>query len=220
MKPGAKKICHLKSDRIDEQCLHRAAHIIRRGGVVVFPTHGLYGLGANALDGDALERVLRLKRRDRGKPLLSLVADMSALEQVARRPEGAARFLMQCLWPGGVTFVVAAGDKAHDSLTGGGGKIGVRIPGHPVAAALARAAGVPITGTSANLSGAGGCADIKALAPDLIHGADLILDAGPLAGGPGSTVVDICGSVPQVLREGRISEKQIMQCQRLYLRGR
>ncbi len=186
---------------------------------MVFPTHGLYGLGANALDAEAVERVFKLKRRDPSKPLLALIADMTSLRQVALPPDDAARHLMQSFWPGRVTFVIPAQRQTSDALTGGSGKIGVRIPGHPVAAALVAAVGGPVTGTSANLSGAGGCADIKDLASDLIQGADLILDAGPLAGGKGSTVVDMCSDSPVVLREGSVSKEKIMACHGQYLRS-
>ncbi len=209
MKP-IDKIVKIEAGRPDQNSIQRAAHVLQKGGMVVYPTSGLYGLGVSALDAQAMERVFRLKGRDRGKPLLALVADMPMLEKVARPPDNAVRHLMSVFWPGGVTFVIPARRQAHQALTGGAGNIGVRIPGHPVAAALVTAVGIPITGTSANLSGAGGCWDIENLPLELIAGVDLILDAGPLAGGPGSTVVDVSGEVPVVLREGRVAKKEIL----------
>ncbi len=204
-------------DRLTIDC---AAGIMDRGGVIVFPTLGLYGLGADALNPRAVQRIFDLKGRQRNKPLLVMVADMPGLEQAARRPSAAALHLMRHFWPGKVTFVLPARRGLPQALTGGSPKIGVRIPGHPVAAALVKTLGRPITGTSANLAGAGGCSDIKQLAPALAAGVDAILDAGPLTGGKGSSVVDLCGAVPEIIREGAVSAAAILAVFDQYRRSR
>jgi L-threonylcarbamoyladenylate synthase len=184
--------------------------MLRRGAVVVFPTRSLYGLGADAFNARAVERVFDLKGRNPAKPLLVLVDSLEMIERVARPLNALARHLMASFWPGQVTLVVPARDELPVGLTGGSGTIGVRQVAHPVAVALVAALGSPLTGTSANLSGAGGCAVVDRIAPVIRDAADLVLDAGPLAGGAGSTVVDVTGDAPVILREGVVAAAEIM----------
>ena len=117
---------------------------------------------------------------------------------------------MKRFWPGRVTLVFEASGKVPDYLMAGTGKIGIRLAGHPAAAALVAAVQGPVTGTSANLSGQPGCHRIEDLPPAVVEQLDLILDAGPLQGGHGSTVVDVSGNTPTVLREGAVSKNEIM----------
>jgi L-threonylcarbamoyladenylate synthase len=198
-------------DRPDPAVIETAAGILRRGGVVVFPTRCLYGLAADALNAAAVARVFALKHRPAANPLLVLVHDRSGVASLVRRVTPDADRLMQHFWPGLVTVVCAARESLPAGLTAGTGKIGIRVPSHPVAAALVKAAGVPLTGTSANLSGQAGCARVEALDPELAAGVDAVLDAGPLAGGPGSTVVDTTGEVPRVLRAGSVSARAVLR---------
>jgi len=117
---------------------------------------------------------------------------------------------MDQFWPGRVTLVFEAAGTLPHQLTAGTAKIGIRLPGHPVAAALVKSLGRPLTGTSANLSGRPGCRCIDDLDPQLIKQLDIVLDAGPLKGGTGSTVVDVTQDMPKILREGEISGKEIL----------
>ncbi|MGD8338381.1 MAG: Sua5/YciO/YrdC/YwlC family protein, partial [Desulfobacterales bacterium] len=119
--------------------------------------------------------------------------------------------LMDRFWPGQVTIVFKAIPILPTNLTAGTGKIGIRLAGHPVARALVSAFGRPITGTSANLSGQGGCHNVDELDAMLIEQLDLVLDAGPLEEGIGSTVVDITGAEPIVIREGVVSKQAILE---------
>ena len=209
MKPIA-DIIPVDSARPDAAVIARAAETIHTGGVVVFPTLGLYGLGADPFNPKAVQRVFEIKNRAAGKALLVLIADMSGLDRVARPPNVMARDLMRRFWPGRVTFVLTARKDLPVALTGNSGNIGVRLVAHPVAAALVRAVAAPLTGTSANISGAGGCPTVQQIDIELLSGVDLILDAGPLAGGPGSTVVDVTGEAPLILREGAIGADEIL----------
>jgi len=197
--------------RPDDAVIARAAQTIRSGGVVVFPTRGLYGLGADPFSPAAVQRIFKIKGRRAGKALLVLIADMNMLERVATTPNAMALDLMHRFWPGRVTFILGARKQLPAALTGTSGKIGVRLVAHPVAAALVRALDGPLTGTSANISGAGGCATIQAMDTRLLHDVDLVLDAGPLAGGPGSTVVDVTGRTPVILRQGAIASTTILE---------
>lgn len=201
----------------DQQLIETAAGLVRSGGVVVFPTAGLYGLGADAANAQAIERIIQLKGRDPGKPILVLIDHPSMIDQVATTVTPMALFLMERLWPGRVTFVVQAKPELPLGLTSGTGKVGVRRVAHPVAAALVRTLGTPLTGTSANLSGAGGCTDIAQLNEVLKDSVDLILDAGPLTGGAGSTIVDVTLAPPVILRQGVVPAQEILD---LYQRFR
>jgi L-threonylcarbamoyladenylate synthase len=208
LKPIA-KIVPVSAANPDEAAIDRAAQIIRGGGVVVFPTHGLYGLGADPFNTAAVERIFEIKGRQTRKALLVLIADMPALERVAMPAGAVALEAMHRFWPGRVTFVLRARKELPAALTGFGDKIGVRLVAHPVAAALVRAVGGPVTGTSANISGSGGCATVQVMDVALLTGVDLVLDAGSLAGGPGSTVIDVTGPTPLILREGAVPAEEI-----------
>ena len=210
MKP-IDKIVPVSAVRPDAAIITRAAQTIRSGGVVVFPTRGLYGLGADPFNPAAVERVFDIKGRKTRKALLVLIAEMSALKRVAMAPGAMALDMMRRFWPGRVTFVLQARKELPAALTGFGDKIGVRLVAHPVAAALVRAVGSPVTGTSANISGSDGCAAIEAMDARVLDGVDLVLDAGPLAGGPGSTVVDVTGRTPRIIREGAVPAIEILK---------
>lgn len=182
--------------------------MLGHGGVVVFPTTGLYGLGAHAYAAGAVDRVYRIKRRPLHMPLLVMVADPSDLHRLVRHIPDHARRLMD-LWPGGITFVFAAADTLPQNLTGGSGRIGVRIPAHPVARALVQAFGDPITATSANLSGHAAPAVVADIDPVVRRGVDLVLDAGRLAGGTGSTILDVTCRPFKIIREGAVTRQVI-----------
>jgi L-threonylcarbamoyladenylate synthase len=192
------------------ESIRAAAERIRSGGVVVLPTRCLYGLGANALDPDAVERVFEIKQRPKDKPIMVLVHEMSDVERFVQRIPPRARRIMEHFWPGGVTLVFDAAPGASPFLTAGTGRIGIRLCGHPVARALAKAAGGPVTGTSANLSGRPACDDISRLDPGIAAAVDLVLDAGPLEGGVGSTVVDVTGESIRILRDGVVPAARIL----------
>ena len=171
---------------------------------MVFPTLGLYGLGADPLNPEAVARIFTLKGRDPSKPLLVLIDHTEMMHRIALPVNPMARRLMERFWPGRITFVVQARSDLPAGLTAGTGKIGVRQAAHPVAAALVRAIGGPLIGTSANLSGVSGCATVGELDPAVVESVDWVLDAGTLSGAP-STVVDVTGDTPVILREGAVA---------------
>ena len=204
------KIHKINPENLDADIIQEAAGVIREGGVIAFPTRCLYGLGADAFNPEAVERIFKIKQRPAEKPILILIDDPVRLKRLVTTVSGTATAIMDRFWPGRVTLVFDAREDVPDYLTAGTGKIGIRLAGHPVAAALAKAIQGPITGTSANVSGRPGCHQIEGLEPEVTEQLDLILDAGPLQGGRGSTVVDVTGEVPRVLREGVVSEKEIL----------
>ncbi|MBR9980208.1 MAG: threonylcarbamoyl-AMP synthase [Desulfatitalea sp.] len=209
MKPIT-KIAVVDTARPDPETIRRAALLIRQGGVVVFPTLGLYGLGADPLNPEAVARIFTLKGRDPSKPLLVLIDHPDMMHRIALPVNPMARRLMERFWPGRITFVVQARPDLPPALTAGTGKIGVRQAAHPVAAALVRAVGNPLVGTSANLTGAGGCATVGELDPAVVESVDWVLDAGSLSGAP-STVVDVTDDTPVILREGAVLASVILE---------
>jgi L-threonylcarbamoyladenylate synthase len=198
-----------KTRRIDgrkprEEAILEAARIICSGGVVVFPTTSLYGLAADASNPEAVEKVFAIKQRPLDKPILILVPNLWDIQGLVQDIPLAAERIMTALWPGNLTLIFKAGSGLLPSLTAGTGKIGIRHPVYPVARFLVRAAGRPITATSANISGQTGCSQIADLDPAVSAAVDLILDAGPLKGGAGSTILDVSQDPPVLLREGSI----------------
>ncbi len=203
------KICRIDPARPDPVLIRRAARTMQSGGLIVFPTSGLYGLGADATSEAAIDRIFRAKRRISTKPILVLIKDAGQLDRLVTRLSDTARQLIRRHWPGGVTFVFDARRDLPSSLTAGTGKIGVRVPAHPVALALVASVDFPVTATSANLSGQRGCASVEDLPSRFTAQVDLVLNAGTLAGGKGSTVVDVTGKRPVILRPGRVPAEDI-----------
>ncbi|MBF0202889.1 MAG: threonylcarbamoyl-AMP synthase [Desulfamplus sp.] len=196
--------------------IQKAAAIINAGGVVVFPAKCLYGLAADALNPEAVERVFHIKQRPLTNPLLVLIDDVCQLDSLVMPVSDnigsfAAIALMERFWPGNITLVFHAAPNLPEALTAGTGKIGIRMPGHPVARALVRQVGRPITGTSANISGKPGCNQISQLDPEILSKVDMVLDHGILKGGMGSTVVDVTCAPVKIIRQGEIGSHDILK---------
>ena len=187
------------------ETLRLAADILRRGGLVAFPTESFYGLGADALDPRAVERVFRVKGRPESKPLLVLVDSIAMAEHLVQELPGETRALMARHWPGPLTLVLRAAAHVPDRLTAGTGTIGVRMPAHPVALALVRAAGRAVTAPSANPTDAPPPTTAVGVLRYFEDEVDLILDGGATAGGTGSTIADCTVWPPRVLRQGPVT---------------
>lgn len=190
--------------------LVRAAAILRAGGLVAFPTETVYGLGAHALDENAVRRIFEAKGRPLSSPLIVHVAAVEMAGRLAREWPRAADLLAQRFWPGPLTIIVAKQSSVPDLVTAGLPSVGIRIPAHPVARALLEAAGIPIAAPSANR--------FTELSPttaqhvrDGLAGAniDMILDGGPCAVGIESTVISLARPVPRILRPGMITQTEI-----------
>jgi L-threonylcarbamoyladenylate synthase len=186
------------------QDLGLAARVLQAGGLVAFPTETFYGLGANALDAEAVARVFRAKGRPADKPLLVLVESAERAALVAAEVPAPARRLIARYWPGPLTLVLRARPELPPSLTAGTGTIGVRVPGHRLARALVHAAGFPVTAPSANPHGAASPRTAAEVLAGLGTAVDLILDGGPTPGEAPSTVLDLTGVAPRILRAGAI----------------
>ena len=189
--------------------IQQAADAISQGHIIAFPTTSLYGLGADALNPDAVKKIFDLKQRDPGKPVLVLVKDRAALAPLVTAIPETAVPVMENFWPGQVTLVFNASKMVPPVLTAGTGKIGIRMPLHKVAQALVQASAHPITGTSANVSGDKGYARLSDFSAQIKNRLRLVLDAGPLRGGIGSTVVDVTTDPPRILRQGDVPAEDI-----------
>lgn len=196
----------------EHEIIKKAGKIITQKGVVIFPAQYFYGIAVDALDIDAVQKVFNLKKRALQNPLLALIKNRSQLEKLVDSIPDIAEKLIEEYWPGHVTIIFKANRQVvPDLITAKTGRIGLRMPLHPVAKALANAANRPITGTSANISGQPGCNKIDKISPDIIKKADLTLDAGELKTGLGSTVVDVTNGIPKILRQGQISKSEILK---------
>ena len=208
-KYAKKKIVVVDSTKPEPDIIKRAGKIIKNYGVVIFPAQCLYGVAVNALNQKTVKKVFDLKQRSLNNPILILIHDQSQLSDLVQAIPASAKKLMEAFWPGNLTIVFKAKKSIPRLLTANTGKIGVRIPAHPVARALVKCINVPITGTSANLSGQKGCSKPSELNQFIIGQADLILNAGRLKGGSGSSIVDVTSSKISILRAGVISAAKI-----------
>jgi L-threonylcarbamoyladenylate synthase len=203
------KIIHINPSKPHLGDIKTAAEVIKKGGILFFPTQCLYGLGADALNTEAIKKIFDIKQRPLFKPLSILIKNRDEIDKLVRYVPPAALHIMESFWPGRITIVFEAKDLLPTQLTAGTGKIGIRLPGHPVAAALLNALENPITGTSANITDTAACSQVSDLDPRVEKKLDLILDAGPLKGGAGSTVIDVTTDIPKIIREGAASSKDI-----------
>ena len=199
----------INPDIPDPIMVREAADLIEAGGVIVYPTTGLYGLGADAFNSKAVERIFKIKQRPADKPLLIMLNNSNELDRLVQHIPLPAASIMEHFWPGRITIVFEANATLPSILTAQSGRIGIRVPDHRVAFALVTALGIPITGTSANISGNAGCSRVADLDSRVVEHVDLILDAGALKGGPGSTVIDVTVVPPKILREGAITAREI-----------
>ena len=192
-----------------DQDIEKAATFLKAGGVVVFPTDTLYGLGTDVFSASALERLFTIKGRPAALALPVLVNSTEQVEMVAGFT-GIGRRLAEQFWPGPLSLVLPKLDRLPGLVTGGRDTVAVRMPHHPVPLALTQKLGGPVTGTSANLSGGPDLRSLDALQAQLGARVDYITRTGPPPQGTASTVVDVTGDCPQLIREGAIGLDSIL----------
>ncbi len=193
----------------DPAVIARAAEILRRGGLVAFPTETVYGLGADGLSPTALARLFEAKGRPATDPVILHIADLEALPQLAREVPPTAWTLARRFWPGPLTLVLPKQPIVPDLATASLPTVAIRMPAHPVALALIRAAGTPIAAPSANRFGHTSPTTAQHVLEDLANRIDLVLDAGPTSIGVESTVVDLTRPVPTILRPGGLPREAL-----------
>jgi len=189
--------------------LVQAAHVLNAGGLVAFPTETVYGLGARALDRDAVARIFAAKQRPSWDPVIVHVSTMVMAEELAASISPAAHRLMNAFWPGPLTLLLPRSGSVPDEVTAGRPLVGLRMPAHPVALALIRHTGLPIAAPSANLFGHTSPTTADHVLADLDGRIDAVLDAGPTLHGLESTVIDPTQSPMIIYRPGAITADQI-----------
>jgi L-threonylcarbamoyladenylate synthase len=194
----------------DAEKLAEAVWVLCDGGVVAFPTETFYGLGADARNETAVEKIFRIKGRNFRNPLSVIVANDREVIPLVEEIPAAAKILMQTFWPGPLTLVFRASSSVLPRLTADTGKIGIRISSHPLARLLAGGLGGPLTATSANLSGGPECSSADAVIRALGELPDAVIDGGETPGGAGSTILDVTVFPPRILREGAIPRSLIL----------
>ncbi len=195
-------VTRVNASRPDAAKIDDAALILKNGGLVAFPTETVYGLGANLLDKNAVRRLYKIKARPLNKPLTVHISDVKTVREMAGRIPAKAARLMKKYWPGPLTLVLK--DKR-------GGKTGFRMPDNKIALMLIKATGVPVVAPSANISGNKPPASAKEVLCDLDGRIDVLIDGGKTSIGKESTVVDVSGRKPVVLREGAVPGRKIIE---------
>jgi len=204
----------LKTDPEDPhpQVIREAAEAIRRGELVAFPTETVYGLGADAMNPQAVERVFEIKGRPADNPLPVQVPSADGISLLVAEVPPSAMKLMSRFWPGPLTIIFKASPSVSKLATANTGKIGIRVPDHAVALALIREARTPIVAPSANKSEMPPPKTAEEVLAYFDGKVEIVLDAGPSPLKVASTVVDVTEMPPRILRAGPVSEAMLMDC--------
>ncbi|HEY93582.1 MAG TPA: threonylcarbamoyl-AMP synthase [Dehalococcoidia bacterium] len=189
--------------------INKGITILTNGGIIAYPTDTVYGLGACSDNPEAIKRIYQVKRRPLDMPLPLLLADMIWIERLTITISDIARKLIDRFLPGALTLVMKKADSIPDIISGGKDTIALRIPDHPVTIALIYGVGRPLIGTSANLSGKPSALTADEINSQLSDEIDYIIDTGRCQGGIESTIVDVTGEIPIILREGAIPRIEI-----------
>src|SRR5436853_1829526 len=203
------QVIQVNPDRPDAQAIAQAAAIIHEGGLVAFPTETVYGLGAAAMSEQAVRRIFAAKGRPADNPLIVHISNRAMLDLVAADVSDQAEALIDRYWPGPLTLVLKRKPEVAVSVSAGLPTVAVRMPNNPIALALIRAAATPIAAPSANRSGRPSPTSAAHVLADLAGRIEMILDGGATNIGIESTVLDMTGDVPMVLRPGWITEAQV-----------
>jgi L-threonylcarbamoyladenylate synthase len=198
-------ILRVTPDSPDPTAIARAAECLRRGGLVAFPTETVYGLGVHALDRAAVQRLFAAKQRPSNDPVIVHVGSFESIAPLVSRVPKNARALARRFWPGPLTLIFPRSARVPDEVTAGLPTVAVRVPAHPVARALIAAADVPVAAPSANLFSRPSPTLASHVIDDLDGRIDLVVDGGPTPIGVESTVLDLTGDTPTVLRPGAVT---------------
>ncbi len=196
-------------DCLDMQGILEAGNILKNDGLVAFPTETVYGLGGNALDEKAAEKIYMAKGRPSDNPLIVHIADFSAIEKIVKSVPERAKKLADAFWPGPLTMIFEKSELVPYGTTGGLETVAVRMPNHPIALELIRAGGGYVAAPSANKSGRPSPTLASHVEEDLSGRIDMILDGGPVGIGLESTIVDFTDEIPTILRPGYINQEML-----------
>jgi len=205
------KVVRLDENNIDEHVISKAGNILRQGGLVVFPTETVYGLGANALDKDAVKEIFKAKGRPQDNPLIVHISKVKDIEKLVEEIPPIAQKLMDKFWPGPMTIILKKKDIIPNETSAGLDSIGIRMPSNKIAMELISMAGVPIAAPSANLSGKPSPTDLETCIEDLDGRVNAILGGDNSEVGVESTVIDCTINPPCILRPGGITLEMLKE---------
>ncbi|MFT4006933.1 MAG: L-threonylcarbamoyladenylate synthase [Lacrimispora sp.] len=194
-------------DHPEEELLKKPAEILRKGGLVAFPTETVYGLGANALNEEAAKKIYEAKGRPSDNPLIAHIADFDGLLPLVSEIPEAGKKLMEAFWPGPLTLIFPKSSMVPYGTTGGLDTVAVRMPSDPIANGLIRLSGVPVAAPSANTSGRPSPTTADHVWQDMNGKIDMIVDGGAVGIGVESTIIDVSGKTPMILRPGAITQE-------------
>jgi len=206
-----KPLIKIDSDESLRKGLAKASEIISKGGVVAFPTESFYGLGVDATNPHAITRLFQIKKRDPDLPILILIASLQELPRYVSSIPLQAKRLGEKFWPGGLTIIFRASPILPSVLTAGKEKVGIRISSHPLVNSLVSVLDVPVTGTSANISGSPPCIKPDQVVKYLGGDVDLVLDGGTTQGKDASTIIDVTSDPPIIVRVGIVRPEEIIK---------
>lgn len=203
-------VLSIRRPRISREVVDAAAGTVRKGGILLYPTDTIYGLGGNALDGRVVERIFAVKRRREDKPVLVLVPNRRSVGSLVSEISPLARRLMKQFWPGPLTILLPARGSVHPLLKGNSEKIGIRIPDNRFCLRLLSACSLPLVSTSANFSGGRQADSFVVLRRQFTGHVDLIIDAGDVESPVPSTIVDVTSGRIEIVREGAIPARAFL----------
>ena len=204
------KIVKMDPDNIDYNIIKEAADIINNGGIVVFPTETVYGIGADALNDEAVDKIFKAKGRPQDNPLIVHIAEFDELYDLAKEVPENAKLLAEKYWPGPLTMILYKKDILSDKITAGLDTAAIRLPENKIALALIKVSKKPIAAPSANTSGKPSPTEACHVIEDLMGKVDMIIDGGSTYIGIESSVVDMTGEIPMILRPGGITKEDIV----------
>lgn len=193
----------------DYSKIEDVSKVIKNGGIVLFPTETVYGIGANGLNEEAVKNIFIAKGRKQDNPLILHISNMEMLDKIAKNITELEYKLMEAFWPGPFTIILERKDIVPDVVTGGLNTVGIRMPSNEIAKWLIEYANVPIAAPSANISGRPSGTNVEDIFKELSNKVDYIIDGGQCEIGVESTVVRVIDNIPHILRPGRITEEQI-----------
>jgi L-threonylcarbamoyladenylate synthase len=205
------KIIKIDEENIDEALISQAGKIIKNGGLVAFPTETVYGLGGDALNRESSKKIYAAKGRPSDNPLIVHIADIHDMNAIVLKVKENALKLAERFWPGPLTMILKKSDRVPLETTGGLDSVAIRMPVHKTAAAFIKAAGGYVAAPSANISGKPSPTSAKYVIQDMDGRIDMIIDGGDSGIGLESTIVDLTGDIPVLLRPGYITVEQLRE---------
>ena len=199
-------------ENIDAKLIATAVDFLVKGQVIAYPTETIYGLGADVFNAKAVKRIYELKARDHGLPISILISDLAMLRDCIEEVSDRALALVQKFWPGPLTVLFPASPKFSKSLITNTGRIGIRISSNPIATAIVKKLGRPLTTTSANLSDFPPSLNVKHIKKYFAEKIPCVIDGGECVPSRGSTVVDVTDETMRIVREGVISAEEVIEC--------